>query len=70
MVYMQNNNISIRESVKGVLVAEEFGEIEPWDFFYPKKVSIRDGLLESLEFPTNKFYYQRLERKDLIFFLG
>jgi len=58
------------DTLKGVLVAEEFAEIEPWDFFYPEKVSIRDGLLESLEFPANKFYYQKLERKDLIFFLG
>jgi len=58
------------DTLKGVLVAEEFGEVEPWDFFYPEKVSIRDGLLENLEFPSSKFYYQKLERKDLIFFLG
>jgi len=58
------------DTLKGVLVAEEFGEVEPWDFFYPEKVSIRDGLLENLEFPASKFYYQKLERKDLIFFLG
>jgi proteasome assembly chaperone (PAC2) family protein len=56
--------------LKDILKAEEFGEIESWDFFYPKKVSIRDGLLEDLEFPSNKFYYQRLEKKDVIFFIG
>jgi len=58
------------DTLKGVLEAEEFAEIESWDFFYPEKVSIRDGLLKELEFPTNKFYYQRLEKKDLIFFIG
>ena len=42
------------DTLKGALKAEEFGEIEPWDFFYPKKVLIRDGLLKNLEFPTNK----------------
>ncbi len=57
-------------TLKGILRAEEFGEIESWDFFYPRKVSIRDGLLEDLDFPSNKFYYQRLEKKDLIFFIG
>jgi hypothetical protein len=57
-------------TLKGILRAEEFGEIESWDFFYPKKVSIREGLLEDLEFPSNKFYYQRLEKQDLIFFIG
>ena len=58
------------DTLKGVLMAEEFGEVEPWDFFYPEKVSIRDGLLRDLEFPTNKFYYQRLKNRDLIFFIG
>lgn len=58
------------DTLRGVLRAEEFGEIEPWDFFYPKNVSIRSGLLESLEFPTNRFYYRRLGRRDLIFFIG
>jgi len=57
-------------TLKGILKAEEFGEIESWDFFYPRKVVIRDGLLEDLEFPGNKFYYQRLEKNDLIFFIG
>ena len=65
-----NIGIIAVNTLKGILRAEEFGEIESWDFFYPKKVSIRDGLLEDLEFPGNKFYYQRIEKKDLIFFIG
>jgi proteasome assembly chaperone (PAC2) family protein len=65
-----NIGIIAVNTLKAILRAEEFGEIESWDFFYPKKVSIRDGLLENLEFPGNKFYYQRIEKKDLIFFIG
>jgi hypothetical protein len=65
-----NIGIIAVNTLKGILRAEEFGEIESFDFFYPKKVSIRDGLLEDLEFPSNKFYYQRIEKKDLIFFIG
>jgi proteasome assembly chaperone (PAC2) family protein len=57
-------------SLKDILRAEEFGEIESWDFFYPRKVFIRNGLLKELEFPSNKFYYARTEKKDLIFFIG
>ncbi len=45
------------------IAAEELGEIESWDFFEPRKVTIRDGLLKGLEFPTNKFYYQKLGEK-------
>lgn len=56
--------------LRDILKADQLGEIESWDFFYPKKVSIRDGLLEDLDFPSNKFYYQRLEKQDVIFFIG
>jgi len=65
-----NIGIIAMNTLKGILKAEELGEIESWDFFYPRKVSIRDGLLEDLDFPSNKFYYQRIEKKDLIFFIG
>jgi len=50
--------------------AEPLGDIEPWDFFYPNKVVIRGGVLEKLEFPSNKFYYKRLEDRDLLLFIG
>jgi proteasome assembly chaperone (PAC2) family protein len=65
-----NIGIIAVNTLKSILRGEELGEIESWDFFYPRKVSIRDGLLEDLEFPSNKFYYLRLENKDLIFFAG
>jgi len=58
------------DTLRRVLKAEEFAEIEPWDFFYPEKVSIINGLLRDLEFPTSKFYYTRLEQGDLILFIG
>lgn len=58
------------DTLRGQLRAEEMGEIEPWDFFYPRKVIIRAGVIEELEFPPSKFYYKRLPSKDLIFFVG
>lgn len=59
------------DTLRGQVRAEQLGEIEPWDFFYPQKVLIRDGVMVDLEFPTNKFYFQRqVQGKDLIFFLG
>jgi proteasome assembly chaperone (PAC2) family protein len=50
--------------------AEELGEIEPWDFFYPRRVLIKDGELKDLEFPANKFYFKQTEKQDLLFFIG
>lgn len=56
--------------LRRAIAAEELGEIEPWDFFEPRKVTIEDGLLKDLKFPTNKFYYQRLRERGLLLFIG
>jgi proteasome assembly chaperone (PAC2) family protein len=58
------------DTLRGMLMAEEFGEIEPWDFFYPNKVIIKNGELQELVFPASKFYFKGTETSDLIFFLG
>lgn len=65
-----NIGIIAIDTLRGMLRAQELGEIEPWDFFYPRKISIQDGLLRNLEFPNNKFYFQRIKNRDLIFFIG
>jgi proteasome assembly chaperone (PAC2) family protein len=65
-----NIGIIAVNALKDILRGEEFGEIESWDFFYPRKVFIQNGLLKDLEFPSNKFYYARTEKKNLIIFIG
>jgi len=65
-----NIGIVAVDTLREQIQAEEFGEIEPWEFFYPKRVVVEAGIFEDLEFPTNKFYYKRLEKKNLIFFIG
>lgn len=57
-------------TLRRILGAEEFGLIEPWELFYPRKVVIRGGVLDDLEFPSNTFYCARLPNCDLIFFVG
>jgi len=58
------------DNLRQQVEAEELGEIEPWDYFYPNKVIIRDGVLHDLEFPTSKFYYKKLADRDLLLFIG
>ncbi|RLG23519.1 hypothetical protein DRN85_09240 [Methanosarcinales archaeon] len=58
------------DTLRSQLEAEEFGEIEGYDFFYPKRVVIKADILIDLEFPTSKFYYKRLSTQDLIIFIG
>jgi len=65
-----NIGIIAVDTLRGLLRAEEFGEIEPWDFFYPKRALIRKGILEYLEFPSTKFFFKKIQAADLIFFVG
>jgi uncharacterized protein len=65
-----NIGIIAINTLRAQLNAEEMGEIEPWDFFYPKMVTINSGVLEDLVFPFNRFYYKILEKRDLLFFVG
>jgi len=58
------------ETLNNQIHTEELGEIEPMEFFYPRKVIIREGVLRDLEFPASKFYYKRLKERDIIFFIG
>lgn len=65
-----NIGLIAADTLRKSLHAEELGEIENWDFFYPRKVKIQAGLLEDLEFPSNKFYFKKLRTGDLIFFIA
>lgn len=58
------------DTLRRMLEAEEFGEIEPWHFFYPNKLLIRHGELKELEFPSNKFYFKKAGNRDLLFFVA
>ncbi|UCH43000.1 MAG: PAC2 family protein, partial [Dehalococcoidales bacterium] len=58
------------DTLQGQVGAEELGMIEPWEFHYPSKVTIRDGVIADLTFPANKFSYKRLANRDLLFFTG
>lgn len=46
-----NIGITAIDTLRGLLRAEEFAEIEAWDFFAPRKVLIEKGLLKDLQFP-------------------
>jgi uncharacterized protein len=65
-----NIGLLAMDSLNKLVGGEEFAEIEPVEFFYPKKVIIRNGELKNLEFPASKFYFKRLKELDLIFFIG
>ncbi len=43
------------DTLRGMVRAEEFGEIEPWDLFFPNGALVKNGELKDLEFPTIKY---------------
>ncbi len=57
-------------TLRSFLKAEELGEIEPWDLFYPRRVTIRKGEFKELEFPSCRFYFKKTSGRDLMFFVG
>ena len=65
-----NVGIITVETLRQALQAEELGEIEPWDFFYPNKVVIKADILTDMGFPGSKFYFKRMPKHDLLFFIG
>jgi proteasome assembly chaperone (PAC2) family protein len=53
------------------LDAQLLGEIDPYHFFSPSQVLIRDGLIREPELPEQKFYYwQGSDEHDLILMIG
>lgn len=65
-----NIGLIVVDTLRESLQAEQFGYIEPWDLFYPRKVTIRAGELKNLEFPGSVFYYKKRAQRDLILFIG
>jgi hypothetical protein len=58
------------DTIRQAIEAEELGEIEPEEFFFPNKVVIRGSVLTNMGFPTSKFYFKRLANRDLLLFIG
>jgi hypothetical protein len=54
------------------LEAEDFGEIEPFDFYEPMAALVENGVIQPPKFPTSKFFFWRNPSSsgDLIIFVG
>lgn len=63
--------ITAAKHLRDELGAEEFGRIEPYDFFDLGAISVRDHIIEEPEFPESKFYFwESGGGEDLIIFIG
>jgi len=67
-----NLSLILARYLQEKLGAEEIGEIEPFSFFDPIGVMVKDNVVEAPQFPEGKFYYWRntAGKKDLLFFIS
>ena len=57
-------------TLRRLVRASEFGEIEPYGYFEPSKVVVRNGLIGQMRFPGTTFYSHSLPDRDLLLLVG
>ena len=67
-----NLSLIVTRYLREKLEAEEIGEIEPFAFFDPIGVMVKDNIVEAPQFPEGKFYYWHNSnaKKDILFFIS
>jgi proteasome assembly chaperone (PAC2) family protein len=67
-----NVSLIIAKYLKDKLNAEEIGIIEPFDFYNPIGVMVKNNIIEAPQFPESKFYYWHNPNSDrgLILFIS
>ena len=57
-------------TMRRLVRAEAFGEIEPYGFFEPSQATIVNGLIEDMRFPATRFYGFHGRNNDVVFLVG
>ncbi len=67
-----NVSLIIAKYLIDKLNAEEIGTIEPFDFFDPIGVMVKDNIIEAPQFPESKLYYWRNQnsKRDVVLFIS
>ena len=67
-----NVALIVAQYMKDKLNAEQIGEIEPFNFFDPIGVRVKDNIIEAPQFPENKVYHWHnpSSNRDIILFIG
>ena len=67
-----NVSLILTKYMKEKLNAEEIGTIEPYDFYDPIGVMVKNNIIETPQFPESKFFYWQNPKKkrDLVFFIS
>jgi proteasome assembly chaperone (PAC2) family protein len=65
-----NVGLTAVSTLRRLVRAQPFGEIEPYEYFEPSRVIVKNGLIREMRFPTTKFFSHRLPNRDLLLLVG
>jgi proteasome assembly chaperone (PAC2) family protein len=65
-----NVGLAAVSTLRQLVRASEIGQIEPYEYFEPSKVVVRNGLISQMRFPNTRFYSHRLPDRDLLILVG
>jgi hypothetical protein len=65
-----NVGLTAVSTLRRLARAQPFGEIEPYEYFEPSRVVVRNGLIREMRFPTTRFYGHQLGDRDLLLLVG
>jgi uncharacterized protein (TIGR00162 family) len=67
-----NVSLIVTQYIRDQLKAEQIGQIEPFNFFEPIGVMVKNNIIEAPQFPESKLYYFKNPgyEKDLLLFIG
>lgn len=67
-----NVALIVARYIKDKLNAEEIGEIEPFDFFDPVGIIVKNNVIEAPQFPQSKFYHWHNPNsgRDIVLFIS
>ncbi len=65
-----NVGLTAVSTLRRLVRAQPFGEIEPYEYFEPSRVIVRNGLIREMRFPSTRFFSHRLANRDLLLLVG
>ncbi len=65
-----NVGLTAVSTLRRLVRAQPFGEVEPFEYFEPTRIIVKNGLIKEMRFPTTRFYSHRLANRELLLLVG
>ena len=65
-----NVGLTAVSTLRRLVRAQPFGEVEPYEYFEPTRAVIKNGLIREMRFPATRLYSHRLADRNLLLLVG